>query len=119
MLNLDTHILLHALADDLTGKERKLLSNEQWSISGIVLWEIHKLRQLGRISIATTDLDFQLALSGIHIWPIDLQVLKALSVLDFKNDPADEIIGATSIAFDVPLLTRDQKIKKSKTVPLA
>ena len=54
MLNLDTHILLYALTDDLTRRERALLSNETWSISAIVLWEIAKLSELGRIEI---DLD--------------------------------------------------------------
>jgi len=54
MLNLDTHILLHALTDDLRPRERALLLNETWSISGIVLWEIAKLAELNRIEI---DLD--------------------------------------------------------------
>jgi PIN domain nuclease of toxin-antitoxin system len=54
MLNLDTHVLLYALTDDLTLRERALLSNETWSISAIVLWEIAKLSELGRIEV---DLD--------------------------------------------------------------
>ena len=48
MLNLDTHIVLHALAGSLTRREEKLLRRELWSISAIVLWEITKLAQLGR-----------------------------------------------------------------------
>ena len=54
MLNLDTHVLIYALTDDLTPRERDLLSNETWSISAIVLWEIAKLSELGRIEL---DLD--------------------------------------------------------------
>jgi PIN domain nuclease of toxin-antitoxin system len=54
MLNLDTHVLLYALTDDLTARERALLSGQTWSISAIVLWEIAKLAELGRIEI---DLD--------------------------------------------------------------
>ena len=42
MLNLDTHILIHALQGSLTRKEHKILSSDTWSISGIVLWEISK-----------------------------------------------------------------------------
>jgi PIN domain nuclease of toxin-antitoxin system len=49
MLNLDTHILLYALLDDLTPRESSLLSGDSWSISAIVLWEIAKLFELGRI----------------------------------------------------------------------
>ncbi len=39
--------------------------------------------------------------------------------LDFRSDPADEIIAATSLAHDVPLLTRDTRMLASKVVPLA
>lgn len=42
-----------------------------------------------------------------------------LDTHDFKSDPADEIIAATSLVHRVPLLTRDRKIKKSKIVPFA
>lgn len=38
--------------------------------------------------------------------------------LDFAGDPADEIIAATSIVHNVPLITKDRHIKKSKVVPL-
>jgi hypothetical protein len=33
MLNLDTHILLYALADDLSPREATLLSNDSWGAS--------------------------------------------------------------------------------------
>ena len=36
-----------------------------------------------------------------------------------KNDPADEIIAATSVVHRVPLVTRDRRIRRSKLVPLA
>jgi PIN domain nuclease of toxin-antitoxin system len=39
--------------------------------------------------------------------------------LDFASDPADELIAATSVVERIPLLTRDQKILKSRMVPLA
>ena len=39
--------------------------------------------------------------------------------LDFNADPADHLIVATSIVHDVPLMTRDVKIRRSKLVPLA
>lgn len=39
--------------------------------------------------------------------------------LDFSSDPADELIAATSIAHNVPLLTRDTRMLKSQVVPLA
>ena len=51
MLNLDTHILIHALSGDLTKRENKLLSGEPWSISAIVMWEVAKLAQRKRITL--------------------------------------------------------------------
>lgn len=119
MLNLDTHILIYALSGELTPKEKKLLSAEPWGIAAIVLWELAKLAQLKRIELDLDDKEVLRALSKIHVWPIDLAVCRALNKLDFKGDPADELIAATSLVHRVPLLTRDRQIKRSKRVPLA
>lgn len=119
MLNLDTHILLYALTGDLTKREASLLSRDAWCISAIVLWEISKLSELGRIEI---DLDYPelvRTLARIQTWPLTLEVCRAIRTLDFKGDPADEIIVATSIVHKIPLLTRDRRIGRSKRVPLA
>jgi predicted nucleic acid-binding protein len=43
----------------------------------------------------------------------------ALRALDFHSDPPDEIIAATSLTHNIPLLTRDSRIRKSKAVKLA
>jgi PIN domain nuclease of toxin-antitoxin system len=119
MLNLDTHILIHALQGKLKKQERQLLAQHSWSISAIVLWELAKLSQLKRITLDLQSPDFSRALSRIHIWPLDLAVCNKIAELDFQSDPADEIIAATSIAHRVPLITRDRRIRRSKLVPLA
>lgn len=119
MLNLDTHILVFALSDELRPGERTLLARERWSISAIVLWEIAKLTQLGRLSLDLDDRDVVRSLSRVHVWPIDLDIARTSIRLDFKGDPADELIAATSIVHDVPLVTRDRVIRQSKIVPLA
>ncbi len=119
MLNLDTHILIGALSGNVTPHETDLLSRHPWSISSIVLWEITKFNQLGRIELDIEDPEFVRCLSSIQIWPIDIDVCRHLRKLDFKSDPADELIAATSLAHKVPLLTRDRVIRASKCVPLA
>ena len=119
MLNLDTHFLVFAVAGGLSGQERALLSANRWSISAIVLWELARLVQLGRLSMDLDDRDVRRVLSQLHVWPIDLEVARTSVSLDFRGDPADEIIAATSIVHGVPLLTRDREIRKSKMVPLA
>jgi PIN domain nuclease of toxin-antitoxin system len=119
MLNLDTHILLYALTDDLTSREKDLLSNDSWSISAIVLWEIAKLAELGRIKIDLDHPELTGTLARIQTWPLTLDICRAIGSLDFDSDPADEMIAATSIVHHVPLVTRDRRIRRSKRVPIA
>ena len=119
MLNLDTHILVDALAGDLRPAEQSLLVNRRWSISSIVLWELAKLVQLGRLDMDLDDREVVRVLSRLHVWPIDLTVARASTRLDFSSDPADEIIAATSVVHDIPLLTRDHIMRGSRIVPLA
>ena len=119
MLNLDTHILIHALAGSLTARERALLSRESWSISAIVLWEIAKLAQRRRISLDFDSPEWTQVIARVRIWPLDLAVARAIAKLDFESDPADEIIAATSLVHRVPRVTRDRRIRRSKLVPLA
>lgn len=119
MLNLDTHIFLFALSGQLRRAESELLRKEPWSLSAICLWEIAKLAELGRIGIDLDDVEFVRAVSRVHIWPITAEICRGMSDLDFDSDPADELIAATSVVHNVPLMTRDRKLRRSKVVPLA
>lgn len=114
MLNLDTHILLHAVAGELTARERKGLASEPWSISAIVLWEVAKLAQLGRITVNLEDQAVIRVLSAVHVWPITLEIASASTRLDVRGDPADELIAATSIVHHLPLVTRDRRLRASR-----
>lgn len=119
MLNLDTHILVFALNGNLRPSEQTLLVRSRWSVSAIVLWEVAKLVQLGRVDMDLDGHDLDHALNRIHVWPLDLAVARVSTRLDFAGDPADQIIAATSIVHNVPLLTRDRTLRRSKLVPLA
>ncbi|MBX7115147.1 MAG: PIN domain-containing protein [Myxococcaceae bacterium] len=119
MINLDTHMLVRALENDVTASERRLLSDQAWGISAIVLWELAKLVQLKRLTLDLGAPEVVNVLASIHVWPLDLAVARASTALDFRSEPADEMIAATSVVHSVPLLTRDRKIRRSKTVPLA
>ena len=119
MLNLDTHVLIYALAGRLSARERRLLESDSWSIAAISLWEISKLAQLGRIEVDLDGPELTRLLARIHTWPLTLEVCRAIRDLDFRGDPADEFIAATSVVHRVPLVTRDRQIRRSKLVPLA
>ena len=119
MLNLDTHVLLFALSGELLPPERLLLERDDWSVSAIVLWELAKLVELGRVDLDLDDRDVVRVLNRLHVWPIDLAVARASTRLDFESDPADQLIAATSVVHGVPLLTRDRVMRRSKVVPLA
>ena len=119
LLNLDTHVLVHALAGDLRPGERQLLAGHNWGVSSIVLWELAKLVQLGRVSLDLDDRAVVRAVNSVQVWPITLEIARTSTGLDFDGDPADELIAATSVVHRVPLLTRDRAIRSSKMVPLA
>ena len=121
MLNLDTHILIDFVRDGLSPRELKLIEKHQDElvISDIVLWEIAKLKSKKRIEIDLKSQKFQKILRHIQVLPITAEIASLSVNLDFKSDPADEIIAATSVVHRGLLLTRDKAILKSKQVSFA
>jgi PIN domain nuclease of toxin-antitoxin system len=119
MLNLDTHIVVKLLAGGLTPVEAELINRERLSFSCIVLWEIAMLHKLGRTNLPASDPHLAALIRRSVIWNIDLPIATQSAQLDFRSDPADVIISATSIVHRIPLLTRDAKIRSSTMVPLA
>ena len=93
MLNLDTHVLLYAVTGALRSREARLLSADRWSVSAIVLWEIAKLAQLGRIAVDLDDAEVTRVLARVHVWPLTREIARASTRLDIQGDPADELIG--------------------------
>jgi len=119
MLNLDTQILVSILNGDLSPRERELVLKNELALSDVVLWELAKLIQLGRIEMDLKGSAFRQFLRQASVFPITLEIARASTELDFSSDPADEIIAATSVVEKIPLLTRDRRILKSRSVPLA
>ena len=113
MLNLDTQIVLSITRRDLRPRERELLAEETWSISAAVFWELAKLVQIGRIDLNLDDREIQEFLESLYVWLIYLAVALTSTRLDFRSDPADELIAATSVVHRVPLLTRDRVLRAS------
>ena len=119
MLNLDTHIVVALLSGDLSKAERHLVADDTLAISDIVLWELAKLVQLRRLELDFEDAGFAAFHRSVTVFPISAGMARQSTRLDFSSDLADEIIGATSVVENIPLMTRDRRILKSKMVPLA
>lgn len=119
MLNLDTHMLVAVLDGSVRDDERSLVAAHELAISDIVLWELSRLVQLGRLKIDLDGPEFRRCLRYLVVFPITLSIARRSTALDFTSDPADEIIAATSIVEALPLLTRDRRILASRQVPLA
>jgi PIN domain nuclease of toxin-antitoxin system len=118
VLNLDTHILLGALSENLSRAELEVLEHEEWCISAIVLWEIELLARGGRLQMDLRSPELLELLEDVALIPIDVNTARGIRKLDFRADPGDELIAATSIQLDIPLITRDERILRSKVVPL-
>lgn len=118
-INLDTHVLVFAIIGEPTPRERRLLESNSWGISAIVLWELAMLVERRRIRVDLNDPSIVRLLSSLNVWPLDLAVCVQSTKLDFDSDPADMLIAATSVVHGIPLLTRDEKIRRSRMVPLA
>ena len=118
MLNLDTHVVIELLKGDLSDQEHELILGNQLAISDIDNWEIAKLVRLGRLKMNLDSPQYRKFEASLTVFPITVEVAVQSTLLDFNSDPADEIIAATSIIHDIPLLTRDRRILASKMVPL-
>jgi PIN domain nuclease of toxin-antitoxin system len=114
MVNLDSSVLLHALAGQVTAREENILVNENWGISAAVLWELAEWRRTGRISLDLGSAEVARLLAQVHVWPIDVKIAAVASELELSDDAsfADRMIAATSVVHKVPLLTRDARLKK-------
>lgn len=119
MLNLDTHMLVALLAGEVTPAELAFAVNQPLAISDIVLWELAMLVDRNRLKMDLDGSEFRAWLRHLTVFPISLEIARRSTQLDFDSDPADEIIAATSVVENIPLLTRDRRIRKSRMVPLA
>ncbi len=93
MLNLDTHILVALLTGDLTPREAALVKEHELAVSDIVFWELAKLVQLGRLVMDLDGVSFREAVRSITVFPVSLEIALQSTDLDFRSDPADELIA--------------------------
>ena len=118
MILLDTHILIWWLnqISKLSATQTASIENaSNITVSAISLWEIAKLVEYQKLELKLPVLDWindALSHPKIQVIPLHPEIIVASTKLPgiFHKDPSDQIIVATAIYLDVPLLTKDSKI---------
>ncbi len=119
-LLLDTHIWLWIAFEPsrLAPRVREVLANpenELW-LSPISVWELTLLCRKGRFRVSP-DIPSWVAKAihelGLTEAPLTVEVALAVSALKLPHDdPADGFIAATAKAFELTLVTADEKLAR-------
>lgn len=116
---LDTHAFLWWINDDprLTRRARRIMANNASEVffSAASGWEITIKARLGRLSLATADLESflaeQLASNGFKVLPVNLQhALRTYRLPDHHQDPFDRLLVAQAAVENLPLLSADRRL---------
>jgi PIN domain nuclease of toxin-antitoxin system len=129
-LLLDTHILIWWQIDPsrLTLAQARALDlsreiGEQVGVAAITLWEIAKAVDLRRVSF---EQELDVVLRSIEHHPM-LRVIRLDGYVagestrlgrGMRGDPADQLIVATARVHALRLVTSDERIRRSDTVPV-
>ena len=127
MILFDTHVLLWLSSEPgkLSSKARVAIEDarkngEGMAICDITLLELATMARKGRLQLSMTFESFLQEIEArFTILPITGRACVRTTTLPavYPKDPADRVIGATALVEDVPLLTADKEIRKSKAVP--
>ena len=90
---------------------------DQIIVSGITLMEILYLSEKGRIDVDLIDVTKLITDSDNYlVHPVDTSVVLTAQTIEDIPELHDRIIAATAKLLDVPLITHDEVISKSKAV---
>jgi PIN domain nuclease of toxin-antitoxin system len=122
---LDTHILIHWLADPkrLSRNQLRILDgavrrSQQVAISAITLLEVAVLAdRISGMKLSIDELFDRLETNPVfRILPLTIEIARETSFLGSLRDPADRVIAATARVHGLRLLTSDRRIVESNVV---
>jgi PIN domain nuclease of toxin-antitoxin system len=126
LILLDTHVVLWlGLEQDRLSKNALSAINEArqrniaLAISDVSLMEIAQLWHRGRIEFPVGLESFLEEVERrFRVLPIARNIaMRAFDLpASYPSDPVDRIIGATALIEDIPLLTADREIRRSRAV---
>lgn len=123
----DTHPLIWYAANEKTKLSKKVLrvferarANQAFIyVPAPVLWEISLLIKARQIRLPQPFAQWAAALGsqlGFEVALLDAAVLETSLNIQINGDPFDEVIVATALTLDLPLITKDVAITESQLV---
>ena len=123
MIVLDTHVLVwwtNAHHQVSSGAQEAIESADVIAVSAITGWEAAVLARRRRIQIDRDALAWLHDLAtakNVRILPITLDIaVRAAEFHELLRDPIDCLIVATALINNAPLLTKDDRIRRSGLV---
>jgi PIN domain nuclease of toxin-antitoxin system len=119
----DTHVLLwwsnapHLISQ---AADNAFSDADVVAVSAITAWEIAILRSRRRIEIENDALQWLQKLTssrGLRVLPVTIEIgALAAELHELLRDPIDCLIAATALTHNVPLVTKDDRIRRSGVV---
>lgn len=121
---LDTHVVLWAgLAPERLSRlaRRALERADRRLLADISLREIASLSAAGRVDLTMSTREWlheALETLQLEVVPISVEIADRSTRIAqrFHGDPADQLIAATAIELDAPLVTADEKLRASNAL---